>query len=225
MTFSIVARCAETGMFGVAVSSSSPAVAARCAHARAGVGAVASQNVTDPMLGPRVLNLMESGALAKEAIEIVRRHTDHIEYRQVTAVDRFGAGAVYSGPNVLGINGESVGRRDVVCAGNLLANGKVLQEMTQAFLNSEGHLGDRLILAMRAALTAGGEAGPVHSAGMKLVREVPWPVADLRCDWTEDCPIEAVAAAWEVYKPQLDDYVTRALDPTAAPSYGVPGDE
>ena len=48
MTFSIVARCAETGMFGVAVSSSSPAVAARCAYAQAGVGAVASQNVTDP---------------------------------------------------------------------------------------------------------------------------------------------------------------------------------
>ncbi|TIT58433.1 MAG: DUF1028 domain-containing protein, partial [Mesorhizobium sp.] len=28
MTFSIVARCRRTGMFGVAVSSSSPAVAA-----------------------------------------------------------------------------------------------------------------------------------------------------------------------------------------------------
>ncbi|PKP74850.1 MAG: DUF1028 domain-containing protein, partial [Alphaproteobacteria bacterium HGW-Alphaproteobacteria-6] len=58
MTFSLVARCAETGMFGVAISSSSPAVAARCAHARAGVGAVASQNVTDPRLGPRILDLM-----------------------------------------------------------------------------------------------------------------------------------------------------------------------
>ncbi|MEY5037786.1 MAG: hypothetical protein RL472_892, partial [Pseudomonadota bacterium] len=52
MTFSLVARCAETGMFGVAISSSSPAVAARCAYARAGVGAVASQNITDPRLGP-----------------------------------------------------------------------------------------------------------------------------------------------------------------------------
>ena len=51
MTFSLVARCAETGMFGVAISSSSPAVAARCAYARAGVGAVASQNVTDPTPG------------------------------------------------------------------------------------------------------------------------------------------------------------------------------
>ena len=60
---------------------------------------------------------------------------------------------------------------------------------------------------------------------LMLVDAVPWPVADLRCDWTEDCPIEAVATAWEVYKPQLGAYVQRALDPRAAPSYGVPGDE
>ena len=93
------------------------------------------------------------------------------------------------------------------------------------FETAKGHLGDRLIAAMRAGLAAGGEAGPVHSAGMMLVDEVSWPVADLRCDWTEACPIESVATAWEVYKPQLDAYVQRALDPSAAPSYGVPGDE
>lgn len=58
MTFSLVARCTQTGRFGMVVSSSSPAVAARCAHARAGVGAAASQNVTDPTLGPRLLDLM-----------------------------------------------------------------------------------------------------------------------------------------------------------------------
>jgi len=78
---------------------------------------------------------------------------------------------------------------------------------------------------MRAGLAAGGEAGPGHSAGMKLVDKQSWPVADLRCDWTESCPIEQVALAWQVYKPQLDAYVQRALDPRAAPSYGVPGDD
>ncbi len=224
MTFSIVARCGETGMFGVAVSSSSPAVAARCAHARAGVGAVASQNITDPRLGPRLLDLMESGVSAQAAVQAVYESADHMEYRQITAVDRSGEPAVFSGANSLGINGDVL-RPGVVCAGNLLADLGVLGAMADAFQESEGHLGDRLIGAMRAALTAGGEAGPVHSAGMKLVHEVPWPVADLRCDWTEDCPIEEVARAWEVYKPQMDDYVTRALDPTRAPSYGVPGDE
>ena len=224
MTFSIVARCAETGMFGVAVSSSSPAVAARCAYARAGIGAVASQNVTDPTLGPRALKLMKMGASAEEAVAVIGRTAAYPEYRQVLAVDGTGGTGVHSGPNSLGIWSDAAGP-DVACGGNLLANDGVPQAMVDAFLTSSGHLGDRLITVMRAALAAGGEAGPVHSAGMKLVREVSWPVADLRCDWTDNCPIENIAEAWEVYKPQLDAYVTRALNPADAPSYGVPGDE
>jgi hypothetical protein len=58
-----------------------------------------------------------------------------------------------------------------------------------------------------------------------LVREVTWPVADLRCDWSDACPVEELAKLWDIYKPQLDAYVTRAINPVAAPSYGVPGDE
>lgn len=224
MTFSLVARCAETGMFGVAISSSSPAVAARCSYARACVGAVASQNVTDPSLGPFALDLMQGGMSASEAIAGVRDQGRHIAYRQVLAVDRQGRTAIHSGPKSLGIWTQAEGR-DVASGGNLLANGGVPGAIVTAFEASEGHLGDRLITALRAGLAAGGEAGPVHSAGMMLVDKVNWPVADLRCDWTEDCPIEAVATAWDVYKPQLDAYVQRALDPTQAPSYGVPGDE
>jgi len=224
MTFSIVARCAEAGMFGVAVSSSSPAVAARCAYAKAGVGAVASQNVTDPTLGTRGLDLLALGATAPEAVEILRKTGGFIDYRQVTAVDATGNTAIHSGPNALGTWSEAKAQ-NVACGGNLLANADVPQAMVDAFLASDGDLGDRLITVMRAALAAGGEAGPVRSAGMKLVRDVSWPVADLRVDWTEDCPIEGLAALWDVYKPQLDAYVTRALNPSDAPSYGVPGDE
>jgi uncharacterized Ntn-hydrolase superfamily protein len=223
MTFSLVARCSETGMFGVAIASSSPAVAARCSYARAGVGAVASQNVTDPTLGPLALDLMEAGARADEAVAEVKRRGRFIEYRQVLAVDRHGGTAIHSGPNSLGIWTQAQGE-DVASGGNLLANDGVPQAIVDGFAASSGHLGDRLIAAMRAGLAAGGEAGPVHSAGLKLVDKVSWPVADLRCDWTEGCPIKAVATAWEVYKPQLDAYVQRALDPRAAPSYGVPGD-
>ncbi|GJD59217.1 DUF1028 domain-containing protein [Methylobacterium dankookense] len=223
MTFSIVARCASTGMFGVAVSSSSPAVAARCAHARAGVGAVASQNVTDPRLGRRALDLMALGASAAEAVAVLRRTGGPMEYRQVLAVDAGGLSAIHSGPKALGIWAEARAE-NVACGGNLLADAGVPQVMVDAFLGSNGHLGDRLIAAMRGALDAGGEAGPVHSAGLMLVREVAWPVADLRVDWTESCPIAALAELWALYKPQLDAYVTRALDPAAAPSYGVPGD-
>ncbi len=224
MTFSIVARCAETGMFGVAVSSSSPAVAARCAYARAGVGAVASQNVTDPTLGPRALDLMALGASAPEAVEILRRTGRHSDYRQVTAVDAAGRSAIHSGPRSLGTWSEARAK-NVACGGNLLASAGVPQAMVDAFLASSGPLGDRLIAVMRAALAAGGEEGPVRSAGLKLVREVAWPVADLRVDWSEDCPIEGLAALWKIYKPQLEAYVQRALDPSEAPSYGVPGDE
>ena len=71
MTFSIVARCAKTGQFGMAVASSSPAVAARCAYARAGVGAAASQNVTDPRLGPAALDRLAAGLDAEAALDAV----------------------------------------------------------------------------------------------------------------------------------------------------------
>lgn len=211
-------------MIGVAISSSSPAVAARCSYARAGVGAVASQNVTDPTLGPLALDAMQGGMSAAQAVAAVQAQGRYIEYRQVLAVDGQGRTAIHSGPNSLGIWTQAQGQ-DVASGGNLLANDSVPQAIVEGFLGSAGHLGDRLIAAMRAGLAAGGEAGPVHSAGMMLVDEVSWPVADLRCDWTEDCPIEAVATAWEVYKPQLEAYVQRALDPRAAPSYGVPGDQ
>ena len=223
MTFSLVARCGETGMFGMAISSSSPAVAARCAYARAGVGAVASQNVTDPRLGPATLDLMEQGASASDAVRDVTSKAAHIEYRQLLAIDSAGSTAIHSGGNVLGKWNEAQGI-DVASGGNLLANDGVPAAIVAAFEASTGHLGDRLIGAMRAGLKAGGEAGPVHSAGMLLVDQVTWPVAELRCDWSEACPIEAVATAWDIYKPQLGDYVRRALDPAAAPSYGVPGD-
>lgn len=224
MTFSLVARCAETGMFGIAITSSSPAVAARCSFARAGVGAVASQNVTDPALGPLTLDLLAQGMGAKAAIDAVKKQSQFMGYRQVLAVDAAGQAAIHSGPNSLGIWTQAQGV-DVASGGNLLANDQIPQAIVDAFQNATGHIGDRLITAMRAGLAAGGEAGPIHSAGLKIVDKVSWPIADLRCDWTEDCPIENIATAWEVYKPQLDAYLQRAKDPSQAPSYGVPGDE
>ncbi|MFT4959194.1 MAG: putative Ntn-hydrolase superfamily protein [Paracoccaceae bacterium] len=211
-------------MFGIAISSSSPAVAARCSFARAGVGAVASQNVTDPSLGPRVLDLLQNGLPAADAVNGVIAASKFTEYRQLLAVDQLGATAIHSGPNSLGIWTQAQGI-NVASGGNMLANEDVPQAVVHGFLTSSGHIGDRLIAAMRAGLAAGGEAGPLHSAGLKIVDKVSWPVADLRCDWTDDCPIENIATVWDVYKPQLAAYVQRALDPREAPSYGVPGDE
>lgn len=224
MTFSISARCARTGQFGIAVSSSSPCVAARCAHARAGVGAVATQNITDPTLGPRGLDLMASGLSAPEALARLRAEGSHIDYRQVALIDAQGRTAGFSGARTLGTHHIAQGE-GVVAAGNLLSSPQVPQAMIDAFAGAHGPLGDRLIAAMQAALAAGGEEGPVHSVGMLIVDKVAWPVADLRVDWHEADPIGALAALWELWKPQMDAYVTRALDPSTAPSYGVPGDE
>lgn len=212
-------------MFGLAVSSSSPAVAARCAFARAGVGAVASQNITDPSLGPRVLDLMALGASSSEAIAIVCGSTDHIEYRQLTAIDAKGRGASFSGAHTLGMN-ATASSHDVVCAGNLLSSEAIPEAMAKAFVGSEGHLVDRLLVAMQAALLAGGEAGPVHSAGLLLVDKVSWPIASLRIDWHDAAkPVDELEKLWKLYSPQLADYVARAQNPSAAPSYGVPGDQ
>lgn len=225
MTFSIVARCAKTQQFGVAISSSSPAVAARCVGARAGIGAVATQNITNPALGPFVLDRLEAGATADEAVTAARLHDAYPDYRQLLAVDANGGTAIHSGPNALGIWTSATGK-DCVAGGNLLANDGIPSAMIAAFERANGTLGDRLMAAMAAAVEAGGEAGPIHSAGLLIVDSQSWPFAELRIDWLDEgCPVAAVARAWAVYKPQADTYVTRALAPATAPSYGVPGDE
>lgn len=224
MTFSISGRCERTGMFGIAVSSSSPSVAARCAHVRAGVGAVSTQNVTDPRLGPRGLDLMATGLSAEAALARLVAEAPNIEYRQLALVDAAGGTASYSGAKTLGTHATARGN-NVVAAGNMLTATDIPQKMVEAFeAAKDQHLGDRLISAMRAAIAAGGEEGPVHSMGLVMVDKVSWNVADLRVDWTESDPIEECAALWERWRGEMDAYVTRALNPSGAPSYGVPGD-
>jgi len=224
VTFSIAARCPRTGRFAIAVSSSSPAVAARCAHVRPGVGAAASQNITDPSLGHRLLDLLAAGRSASEALAELRRTTALLEFRQLTVVDRTGGVAAWSGSRTLGVHAAAEGD-GVVAAGNLLADTAVPVAMVQAFASAAtGELGDRMVRAMEAGRDAGGEAGPVHSAGLLMVDRVAWPVADLRIDWTHGDPIAELATLWRLWRPQLDAYVTRALDPASAPAYGVAGE-
>ncbi|MES2667964.1 MAG: DUF1028 domain-containing protein [Pseudomonadota bacterium] len=225
MTFSLLARCPDTGRFGMVIASSSPAVAARCAHARAGVGVAASQNITDPGLGAALLDAMAAGAGAEAAMAQVVAAAPFIAYRQLMVVDHNGEVAFHSGPRTLGVWGWAKGP-GVIAGGNLLAQDGVPAAMVAGFQAASGDLGDRLIAALIAGAAAGGEAGPVHSAGLLMVDRESWPVAELRCDWADDArPIEAVARAWAVYAPQMPAYIQRARDPREAPSYGVPGDQ
>ena len=224
MTFSLVAKCEETGMFGTAVTSSSPAVAARCSYTRSGVGAVSSQNITDPSLGNFALDLLEEGLTAKEAIAKITKEKKNLEFRQILIIDGSGQIAIHSGNNSLGIFSDSFGK-NVLSAGNLLANKNVTKAVVDKFEKTQGDLGDRLVSALQSGLDAGGEAGPIHSAGMQISDKVSWPIVDLRCDWSDDCPVNKLSQLWKIYKPQVKDYLQRALDPTKAPSYGVPGDQ
>ena len=218
MTFSLVGRDAATGMFGTVVASSSPCVAARCAHARAGAGAVASQNVTDPSLGSRLLALLAEGASAESAIETVRADAPFVEFRQLTAVDRTGGTRSGRAP---GRSARTPRQRASTASPRATSSPTRMCRPRWCDRSSRrrASLVERLVRALEAGLAAGGEAGPVRSCGLSSVDRVSWPIADLRVDWHDE-PIAELRALWRVWEPQMQDYVTRALDPTAAPSYG-----
>jgi uncharacterized Ntn-hydrolase superfamily protein len=224
MTFSLVARDPAKGAFGIVICSSSPAVASRCAHTRANVGVVASQNVTNPALGPLALDALAGGADAESALKAALTHEEFPDYRQLTVVDIHGNTAVHSGARSLGVHTHTRGDQ-AVGAGNMLNGERVIAELLTGYAESDSAaFEDRLLDGLRAALAAGGEEGPVHSAGLLVVEDVPWPVTDLRVDWAAD-PVNDLVDLWRVWKPQKDDYRVRGIDPTRAPSYGVPGDK
>jgi uncharacterized Ntn-hydrolase superfamily protein len=223
MTLSIVARTPDARLFGMAIASSSPAVAARCAHARTGAGAVATQNITDPALGPAILDAMAHGSAADTALEAALRQTAYGAYRQLLVIGASGPPVVHSGERALGLVASSVSEH-AAAAGNLLAREEVPAAMTTAFEASQGHLAVRLLRALRAGVDRGGEAGPIHSAGLLVVREVSWPIIDLRVDWRDEDPVSDLERIFAIYAPQIDDYVLRALDPARAPRFAVPGD-
>ena len=225
MTFSIVGRCGQSGMLGIAITTSSICVGARCPHVRAGVGAVSTQNVTDPNLGPLLLDALEQGLDPESALIRITRDRPHIQWRQLTIVDSRGRTAAFTGDRILGVNAESSGD-GCYAAGNLLSGIGVPEAMTRSFDGNPGvHLAERLLSALEAGLAAGGEAGDVHSAALLVAHEQPFPLVDLRVDWADNDALPELRGLWQAYQPQMNDYLARAIDPESAPSYGVPGDE
>lgn len=214
-----------SGELGIAVTTSSIAVGARCPHVRAGVGAVTTQNITLPSIGPAVLDHLAAGADARAALAVVMDPLDTAAFRQVAVIDAAGRSAVFSGARTLGVHATAQGR-DCAAAGNLLADAGLPAVMVRRFEHAEGPLAARLVAALRAGLEeGGGEMGPVRSAALLVAGAQPWPLVDLRVDWDEDDPVARIEALWRAYEPQMRDYVTRALDPASAPAFGVPGDE
>lgn len=223
MTFSVTGRCARTNMVGVAITTSSICVGARCPWVRAGVGAVSTQNVTDPRLGNEILDYMAGGMNAGAALARAVDNHEKPEHRQIAAIDIKGTSATHSGAKTLGLNAVAQGK-NCVAAGNLLSNDGIAAAMVEFFeATSDLPLGERLLASLQAGQTAGGEEGDVHSAALLVAHEQAWPYIDLRVDWS-DAPISELEGLLEDYMTQADDYVIRALDPDTAPSYGVPGD-
>lgn len=224
MTFSIIGHCEDSNMFGVAITTSSICVGARCPHVRAGVGAVATQNITNPALGPALLDQLALGKTAQQALDSITEGLKNAEYRQLTVIDSSGNTACHSGSEILGVNAQFSGDH-CFAAGNLLQNPRVPEMMTRTFEGlRETHLAGRLLLSLKAGHEAGGEEGEVHSAALLVADRQSWPLVDLRVDWSDDNPILRLEALWHDYEPQMMDYLTRAINPARAPSYGVPGD-
>jgi uncharacterized Ntn-hydrolase superfamily protein len=213
MTFSLAGRCERTGAVGAVIASASMAVAARCVAVRAGVGAVCSQSTTDPRLREALLEAMASGLAVVDAVAAITARAPDIAYRQLAAVDAAGGSASYSGELALG-EAADVCAAGAAAAGNLLADRGVPAAMLAAFADRAGDsLGDRLIAAIEAGLAAGGEVSPVRSAGLVIAESVPWPVTDLRVDWHDD-PVGQLARLWQIWAPQAESYVGRALRPS-----------
>lgn len=216
MTFSLVGRCRRTGMLGLAVTTSSIAVGSRCAHARAGVGAVLTQHRTDPRLGPLALDLLARGFDAAQTLAAVVAATPHRGWRQLAVIDREGHTATYTGGNVIAEKAGEARGEDCAAIANIVRSAQVPVAMARAFeVVPDAPLPVRLIDALAAGETAGGEFVPVVSAALLVVHREGFPYVDLRVD-LHPTPIAELRRLWEKYESEAEAYVVRAIDPDAA---------
>lgn len=212
VTFSILARDPETGMFGMAMGSSGVAAGNRCPWVRAGVGGIATQHRTDTRAGPLGLDLLSKGCSAKETVRILTESNDFPGERQFAAVDRNGQVAFYSGPEITNINGGYIGDQ-CVATGNFIANEGVPKAMVEAYENATGlGFAERLLAAVDAGLAAGGETKAIGAASLTIAHEQTWPLVDLRVDW-QDNPLTELRRLWDFYKPFQQVFVDQVIHP------------
>jgi len=191
VTYSIVARDPATGQLGVAAQSCYFALGSVLPWARAGIGAVATQSMVDPGYGPRCLDLLADGAPAGAALEAVRAGDDGREVRQVGLVDATGLVASFTGSMCIDHVGHAEGDGYSTQA-NMMAGAGVCEAMAAAFEASHGTLATRLVTALLAAETKGGDARGVMSAALIVVEgerhQHPWQgvLVDVRVDHSPD---------------------------------------
>ncbi|HEY4167186.1 MAG TPA: DUF1028 domain-containing protein [Reyranella sp.] len=216
MTFSIAGRCSRTGMLGAVVTTSSMAVGGRCAYARPRIGAVLTQHRTDPRLGPKMLDGLARGESPEAMMRSLEDSDANLRWRQLAAIANDGTAAFFNGGKITSIAKGRVGR-DCVAIGNILRTTDVVDAMVGSFEANEAEtLAERLVRAIEAGLAAGGELRQVKSAGLLVVHRESFPYVDLRVDLSSS-PLTELRFLWELYRPEAETYVVRAIDPDKAP--------
>jgi len=186
-TYSIVARDPATGEMGVAVQSHWFSVGQIVTWAEAGVGAIATQSFVDPSYGKNGLDLMRAGASADDALKTLIAKDEGRDVRQVAMIDASGRVAAHTGAKCIEAAGDHVGKNYSVQA-NLMLNASVWPAMARAFESAKGDLAERMLAALDAAQSAGGDIRGRQSAAIIVVKGVstgkPWAdrVFDLRVD-------------------------------------------
>ncbi len=168
-TYSIVARDPETGEMGVAVQSHWFSVGSLVTWGEAGVGVVATQSLIDVSYGPLGLALMKAGRSVPQALAALKVADPHPEIRQVAMIDAKGNVAAHTGEKCIPDAGHIVGENFSVQA-NLMLNRKVWPAMAEAYRNTQGDLADRMLAALEAAQSVGGDIRGKQSAAILIVK-------------------------------------------------------
>lgn len=184
-TFSVIARCRETGRFGAAVASHFPGVGAYAPYVRPGVGAMVVQGWVNPSFGLRGMEMLEQGMCSEEVLERLLFRDPGRELRQLAIIDRNGTIAVHTGADNDDVKGHLSGEEFVVI-GNCLAAETVLSAMAEAFHNSMGPLAERLLATLIAGDLQGGDRRGKQSAAIRVAALTGFPFVDFRVDHHPD---------------------------------------
>ncbi len=201
-TFSISARCARTGMLGVAVSTAVPAVGGICSFVRPGVGAIATQSWVNPYLGIDGLKLLESGLSAEDTLDKLIAEDPGRDDRQLGIVDANGAAAGYTGTSCVDWAGHIVGEGFSV-QGNMLISSATVERMAAATRESAAlSLPERLMVVLEAGQAAGGDKRGKQSAALKVFYTEEFPWFDIRVDEHRN-PVAELRRIFEIASKQL----------------------
>jgi len=182
MTWSIIARDSTTGHIGIAVATRFFVVGALVPHIATGFGGVATQALVNPYYGIDGLKLLREGRAPRDLVETLIAADAGRETRQLHVMDAEGRIAAHTGRECIGWCGH-VGGDGFSIAGNMLAGAAVLDETAKAYVANENlPLAERLIAAMQAGETAGGDKRGKQSAALLIHGEEEWPSLDLRVD-------------------------------------------